>query len=474
MFGKEAYRLKATAQADFASGKISKLMFSMALPAITAQIINLLYNIVDRMYIGHIADIGATALTGIGVTFPIITLITAFSSLVGMGGAARAAIFMGRQEKDRAEEILGNCCAALLVISVTLTGLILLFCKPLLLAFGASADTIGYATGYLRIYTCGTIFVQTVMGLNMFITSQGFAQVGMKTTIIGAVINIVLDPILIFGFNMGVQGAALATILSQAVSALWVLCFLCGKKTTLRIKRKYFRLRGSIIGPVLALGSSPFIMQSTESLLSICFNTQLQRYGGDLAVGAMAILASVMQFGMLPMMGLTQGAQPIISYNYGAGNVKRVKKAFRLLLRCALLFTFVLWSACMLVPGLFVGIFSSDPALREISVWALRIYMGTFLFFGAQIACQQTFIALGQAGVSLFLALLRKVILLIPLIFLLPLFFEDKVFAVFFAEPVADFIAVVVTVTMFLLRFKKILSQMEEKEPLHPDIAAES
>ncbi|MDD3192635.1 MAG: MATE family efflux transporter [Oscillospiraceae bacterium] len=435
----------------------------MAVPAITAQIINLLYNIVDRMYIGHIPVIGATALTGVGVTFPVITLITAFSSLIGMGGAARAAIFMGRRDNLTAEEILGNCCAALLCISVVLTAVILLFCEPLLMAFGAS--TIGYAAGYLRIYAAGTIFVQTVMGLNMFITSQGFARVGMKTTIIGAACNIVLDPIFIFVLDLGVQGAAWATILSQAVSAVWVLAFLTGQKTTLHIRRAHLRLNPKIIGPVLALGISPFIMQSTESLLSICFNTQLQRFGGDSAVGAMAILTSVMQFGMLPLMGLTQGAQPIISYNFGARNADRVKKAFHLLLTCCMVFTCVLWAGCMLVPQAFILIFSSDAALVGTSVWAMRVYMGTFLFFGAQIACQQTFIALGQAAVSLFLALLRKVILLIPLIFILPLFFQDKVFAVFLAEPVADFLAVSVTVLMFTFRFRKILADLQNDPP---------
>ena len=454
--------MKKGSQADFGSGSIGKLLFSMAVPAITAQLINLLYNIVDRMYIGHIPDIGATALTGVGVTFPVTTLNTAFSTLPGWGAPARAAIFMGRQDNDTAEEILGNCCAALACVAVILTGAILIFCEPLLMAFGASADTIGYASGYLRIYASGTIFVQTVMGLNMFITCQGFAQVGMKTTIIGAVCNIILDPIFIFLFGMGVQGAALATVLSQAVSAIWVLAFLTGKKTLLRIRLSLLRIRPAIIGPVLALGVSPFIMQSTESLLSICFNTQLQRFGGDLAVGAMAILTSVMQFGMLPLMGLTQGAQPIISYNFGAGNPGRVKKTFQLLLACSLAFTFVLWSGCMFAPKIFILIFSSDSALIEISVWAMRIYMASSLFFGAQIACQQTFIALGQAAVSLFLALLRKVILLIPLIFILPFFFSDQVFAVFLAEPVADLLAVAVTSLLFFLRFRKILAELRQ------------
>ena len=454
--------MKMKNQADFGNGSIGKLIFSMAVPAITAQIINLLYNIVDRMYIGHIPEVGAAALTGVGVSFPVITLISAFSALIGMGGASRAAIYMGKQDNDTAEKILGNCFSALLIIAAVLTGVILLFCEPLLMAFGGSADTIGYAAGYLRIYAVGTVFVQIVMGLNMFITSQGFAAVGMKTTVIGAAINIILDPIFIFAFQMGVRGAALATVLSQAVSAIWVLRFLTGKQTVLRIRPAQMKISASILGPVVALGISPFIMQSTESLLSISFNTQLQKFGGDTAVGAISILTSILQFGMMPLMGLAQGAQPIISYNYGAKNPQRVKKAFFILLGCSLGFTTLLWGACQLFPKMFILIFSSDPALLATASWALRIYMAVFLFFGAQIACQQTFVALGQAVVSLFLALLRKVILLIPLIFILPLLFEDQVFAVFLAEPVADFLAVATTVCLFASRFTKILKEIED------------
>ena len=369
---------------------------------------------------------------------------------------------MGKQDNDTAEKILGNCFSALLIIAAVLTCVILLFCEPLLMAFGGSADTIGYAAGYLRIYAVGTVFVQIVMGLNMFITSQGFAAVGMKTTVIGAVINIILDPIFIFAFQMGVRGAALATVLSQAVSAIWVLRFLTGKQTVLRIRPAQMKISASILGPVVALGISPFIMQSTESLLSISFNTQLQKFGGDTAVGAISILTSILQFGMMPLMGLAQGAQPIISYNYGAKNPQRVKKAFFILLGCSLGFTTLLWGACQLFPKMFILIFSSDPALLATASWALRIYMAVFLFFGAQIACQQTFVALGQAVVSLFLALLRKVILLIPLIFILPLLFEDQVFAVFLAEPVADFLAVATTVCLFASRFTKILKEIED------------
>ena len=449
-------------QADFANGSIGKLIFSMAIPAITAQIINLLYNIVDRMYIGHIPEVGAAALTGVGVSFPVITLIAAFSALIGMGGASRAAIYMGKQDNDTAEKILGNCFSALLIIAASLTTVILLFCEPLLMAFGASADTIGYAAGYLRIYAVGTVFVQIVMGLNMFITSQGFAAVGMKTTMIGAVINIVLDPIFIFGLKMGVQGAALATILSQAVSALWVLRFLTGKKTILRIRPAQMKVSWQILGPVIALGISPFIMQSTESLLSISFNTQLQKFGGDVAVGAISILTSIMQFGMMPLMGLTQGAQPIISYNFGARNPARVKGAFRLLLIACLVYSVSLWLCIMAFPQAFAGLFTGNEALINLCRWAMRVYMGASFVMGAQLACQQTFIAIGNAKYSMFLAILRKIILLIPLIYILPPFFTDKVMAVFLAEPIADALAVATTVTLFTVQFRKTIRAMEE------------
>ncbi|HIU48930.1 MAG TPA: MATE family efflux transporter [Candidatus Avimonoglobus intestinipullorum] len=441
--------------------KIGKLLLNLALPAITAQIINLLYNLVDRIYIGHIPEIGSAALTGVGVTFPIIMIVSAFSSLVGMGGAPQASIMMGRKDHRGALKVVGNCVSFLTIIAVLLTAAILIFKRDLLMLFGASENTIGYAEDYLTIYALGTIFVQYALGLNMFITCQGFAKTSMLTVLIGAVLNIILDPIFIFGFGMGVQGAALATILSQAVSAVWVVKFLCGKKTTLKIKRENLRLQKEIILPVLALGVSPFIMQSTESLLFVCLNSSLQRYGGDIAVGAMTILSSVMQLATLPLQGLTQGAQPIVSYNFGAQKLDRVKKAFQLLLLSAMAFSTAIWLGVMLLPRAFAGLFTNDTALIDYTAGSLRVYFAAGLVMGAQMACQQTFIALGNAKSSVFLALLRKVILLIPLIYILPLFLEDQVFAVFLAEPIADTLAAATTVTMFTVSFKKLMKNQK-------------
>ena len=442
---------------------VGKLLASLAAPAIAAQIVNLLYNMVDRIYIGHIPGVGSLALTGLGVTLPVITLVSAFAALIGFGGAPRASIAMGKGDNEKAEKILGNCVFTLIVLAVLLTGIFTIFAEPILYAFGASKDTIVYALPYLKIYVCGSICVMFTTGLNAFITSQGFASVGMKTVMIGAGLNIVLDPVFIFGLHMGVRGAALATVLSQAVSAVWVLSFLCGKKTILRIKKKNMKFRFDIMGPVLALGISPFIMQSTESLLSVCFNTSLQKYGGDIAVGAMTILASVMQFSMMPLQGLSQGMQPIVSYNYGAGNMERVKKAFLLTLRSCLCYSLTIWALAMLIPGGLAKIFSSDAATVEYTRWAMRIYMAAAGIFGAQIACQQTFVALGKAVHSLFLAVLRKIILLIPMIYILPHFFEDKVFAVFLAEPVSDLLAVTTTVTLFFCTAWKLMKPKKQE-----------
>ena len=436
---------------------VGKLLFSLALPAITAQIVNVLYNMVDRMYIGHIPNIGAQALTGVGVTMPIIMLVSAFAALVSMGGAPRASIMMGKGKKDVAEQILGNCTAALVIVALLLTVVIQLFGRDLLLMFGASENTIGYAWEYMSVYSLGTIFVQLTLGMNAFITAQGFSKVSMLTVMIGAVCNIILDPIFIFGFDMGVKGAALATIISQAISAVWVLYFLVGRKTHLRIKKENLVIRPKVFMPCVALGLSPFIMQSTESVLSVCFNSSLLKYGGDMEVGAMTILSSCMQFSMLPLQGLTQGAQPITSYNYGAQNKERVKKCFYLLLRACLIYSGVLWALLMLLPGVFAGIFTSDPELIQITAHAMRIYMAVSVLFGLQLACQQTFISMGNAKTSVFLALLRKVILLIPLIYILPRFLPNKVDAVFLAEPVADMIAVSVTAILFFTSFRKYL-----------------
>ena len=443
---------------------IGKLLAELAIPSITAQIINMLYNMVDRIYIGHMPQVGTLALTGVGICFPIITLISAFCSLIGTGGAPQAAIRMGEKNYKAAERILSNCVTILLILSVVLTALFLLSGRQLLLLFGASAKTLPYALDYMNIYVLGTVFVMISLGLNSFISTQGFARTSMLTVVIGAVINIVLDPVFIFVFDMGVRGAALATILSQCVSSIWVLRFLTGKKTVLRIRLREMRLEKRYVLPVLALGLSPFIMESTESLLSICFNASLQKYGGDLAVGSMTILTSSMQILSMPLNGLTQGAQPIISYNYGAGRTDRVRKAFRLLFLCAVSFSGLYWALNMLFPTLFVSLFSNTPKLKDMASWALRIYMAGCFINGVQTGCQRTFVALGQAKISLFLALLRKIILLIPMICVFPLFFQDKVFAVFLAEPVADLLAGCTTFTMFMLSFNKILNKTKASQ----------
>lgn len=446
---------------ELATQSIGRLMLKLSIPAVAAQLVNMLYNMVDRMYIGRIPGSGALALTGMGVCMPVILLISAFAALVSMGGAPRASIKMGAQLPGEAEQILGNCTTALLAIAAVLTVVFLAFAEPLLLLFGASADTLGYALDYMRIYVMGTVFVQLALGLNAFITAQGFATTSMLTVLIGAVLNIVLDPIFIFVFGMGVKGAALATVLSQAVSALWVVSFLRGKKTALRLQAKNLRPVAAVILPCLALGLSPFIMQSTESILMIAFNTSLQKYGGDLAVGAMTILSTVMQFTMLPLVGFSQGAQPITSYNYGAKNAGRVKAAFMALLKVSVLFSVVLWLAAQLFPQIFASIFTSDATLVAYAARYLRIYMAASCLMGVQLACQQTFIAIGNAKASLFLALLRKVFLLIPLIYILPALMTDKVTAVFLAEPVADFIAVATTAALFAVQFRKALRTLE-------------
>ena len=444
---------------ELATKPVGRLLFSLALPAITAQVVNVLYNMVDRMYIGHIPVVGATALTGLGVTLPVILLVSAFATLASMGGAPCASIMMGKGRKEDAERILGNCTMALVVMAVLLTAAILIFGRQALLVFGADQETIGYAWDYLSIYALGTIAVQVALGLNAFITAQGFSRTSMLTVLIGAVLNIILDPVFIFALNMGVRGAALATILSQAVSAVWVVRFLTGKKTHLRIRVPYLRISAKVYLPCVALGLSPFFMQFTESVLYVCFNSSLLRYGGNLAVGAMTILSSVMQFSLLPLQGLTLGAQPIVSFNYGAGNKERVRACLRMLIVACTVYSAALWALAMLAPQLFAAIFTTDPALRDMTVHALRIYMGATGLFGIQMGCQQTFVAMGNAKTSVFLALLRKVFLLIPLIFILPCFLPNKVDAVFLAEPISDFIAVCVTGTMFYRSFTRYLKE---------------
>lgn len=446
---------------------VGSLLRKLAIPSVTAQLINMLYNIVDRIYIGHMPEHGAMALTGVGVCMPIIMIVTAFASVSSTGGAPRSSIFMGKQDYEKAEKTLGNCFFMQIFISVILTAVLLLWSRDFLLAFGASKRTIPYATDYMNIYALGTVFVQLTLGMNAFISAQGFAKTSMLSVIIGAVCNITLDPIFIFGFHMGVQGAALATIISQAISAVWVLSFLCGKKTILRLKLSHIRFFPEIALPCIALGASTFVMQSSESIISICFNSSLLKYGGDVAVGAMTILTSVMQFAMLPLQGLGQGAQPIISYNYGAKNPSRVKQAFFLLLKCSCLYAVIFWVLVLAVPSVFVQMFTTDTALISFTVNAIRIYFAVTVLFGIQVACQMTFIAINNAKSSIIVAVVRKFVLLIPLIYLMPhLFTADKCRAVYMAEPVADVIAVSFTSILFFHQFRKELSMEPSQKKL--------
>ena len=442
---------------DLGKGSIPRLLAQLAIPAVVAQIVNLLYNIVDRIYIGHIPGIGAAALTGVGLFAPLLMLINAFAMLSGSGGAPRAAIFMGKKDNETAEKIMGNCFSLILLFAVGLTVLCSIFTPRLLRLFGASDATLPYAVEYARIYIFGSIFVLIVLGMNLFITTQGFSKISMMTTLIGAVINVILDPIFIFVLDMGVRGAAIATVLSQAVGAIWVLRFLTGKKTILKLKLSNMKLDPKVFGPCLALGISSFVMISTESLLSISFTSSLARYGGDVAVGAMTIITSVNQLITMPLQGICQGGQPIISYNFGAGNKDRVKKAFFTQFCVCVTFTIAGWLIMMIAPQLFAGLFTSDMTLVDFTSWALHNYMAGIFSLGFQVSCQQSFMALGQAKVSLLLACLRKIVLLIPLIFILPCFLADKVFAVFLAEPISDILAAIVTTITFLTRFDKIL-----------------
>ena len=444
---------------DLGRDPVFRLVCRLAIPTMLAQLVSVLYSIVDRIYIGHISGVGAAALTGVGLFTPILMLINAFAMLAGSGGAPRAAISMGKKDNKTAEQILGNCFALLVLMAITLTVIFFILAPKLLTLFGASAKTLPYAVAYARIYILGSIFVLIVLGMNPFITTQGFAKISMLTTIIGAVINIILDPIFIFVFNLGVRGAAIATVLSQAVGAIWILRFLSGEKTILHLKKENFRLQKNIILPCLALGVSTFVMLSTESILSISFTSSLSRYGGDIAVGAMTIITSISQLATLPLQGICQGGQPIMSYNFGAGNKDRVKKAFFTQFKVCAIFTTLFCIIVTAFPRLFAGIFSNNTELITYTAWALRIYMAGIFSLGFQVCCQQSFMALGQAKVSLLLACLRKLILLIPLIFILPLFIQNKVFAVFLAEPISDILAAIITTLTFLSRFNKILDK---------------
>lgn len=439
---------------------VGRLLFRLSVPAVVAQMINMLYNIVDRIYIGHMPGDGSLALTGVGVCMPIIMIVTAFAALVSSGGAPRASIFMGKKDPDTAEKILGGCFALQVILSVILTVVLLLGNERFLLAFGASANTIPYATAYMNIYALGTIFVQLTLGMNAFITAQGNAKTGMLTVIIGAACNIVLDPIFIYGFHLGVRGAALATVISQAVSCIWVVSFLSSKRSMLRLKTKNFFAGPKVVLPCVALGLATFIMQGSESIISVCFNSSLLKYGGDMAVGAMTILSSVMMFAMLPLQGLGQGAQPVCSYNYGAKNVDRVKKTFCLLLICSLTYATLLWAVLELFPQVFAGIFTSDLELRSYAARVLRIYCGAMFMMGIQMACQMTFVSMGKAVCSIIVAVVRKFVLLIPLIYIVPHLVSDPTIGVYLAEPIADFLAVTFTMILFAVQFKKALGKI--------------
>ncbi len=439
---------------------IGRLLFKLSIPTVIAQLINMLYNIVDRIYIGHIPGDGSLALTGVGVCMPVIMIVSAFAALVSSGGAPRASIYMGKQDNQSAEQILGNCFALQIIVSLILTAVLLIWSEDLLLAFGASENTISYATAYMRIYAFGTLFVQLTLGMNAFITAQGFTTISMVSVLIGAICNITLDPVFIFAFHMGVKGAALATVLSQAISTIWVVRFLCGRKTEIHLQKKYMHLKSKVIIPCVTLGLAAFIMQASESVVTVCFNSSLLRYGGDIAVGAMTILTSVMQFAMLPLQGIAQGAQPISSYNYGARNADRVKKTFRLLLITCFTYSTILWAAVQLVPEVFVSIFTADADLVAFTAPMLKIYLGGLFLFGIQIACQMTFTSLGKAVNSIVVAVVRKFVLLLPLIYIMPHVISNPTVGVYMAEPIADVIAVLFTSILFSVQFKKALAQI--------------
>ena len=440
---------------------VGKLLIKLAVPTVIAQLVNMLYNIVDRIYIGHMPGDGSLALTGVGVCLPVILIVSAFAAFVASGGAPRASIAMGKGDHDQAEKLLGGCFTMQVCISLVLMAVLLLFGRDMLLLFGASENTIDYAWEYLQVYALGTLFVELTLGMNAFITAQGFARIGMYTVLIGAVANIALDPLFIFELKMGVRGAALATILSQGISCAWVIFFLRGEKTFLRLKKENLLPGFRLLLPCIALGAAAFIMQASESVISVCFNSSLLKYGGDLAVGAMTILSSVMQFAMLPLQGIAQGAQPITSYNYGAGNSSRVKESFLLLLKVCMTYSLLLWAAIMAFPGAFARIFTPEPELIAFTALALRVYCGALFLFGVQIACQMTFVSIGNAPCSILVAVLRKFILLLPLIFLLPHILPDKTMAVYTAEPVADSIAMTCTALLFFFQFRKALKKLD-------------
>ncbi len=446
-----------------ATAPVPKLLISLAIPSVIAQIVNLLYNIVDRIYIGHMDSADSTALTGVGLCFPIICLIGAFTMLIAQGGAPRAAIFMGKGDNKSAQKILGGCFSALIIISAVLTAVFLIFSEKLLWMFGASADTIGYALDYVNIYTLGSIFVMISMGLNLFISTQGFTLFSMATVLIGAGLNIILDPIFIFVLDMGVKGAAVATVISQGVSAVWTLLFLTGKKTKLQLNFSDMKPDMKLLLPCLGLGLAPFVMQSTEAVINIAFNSSLQNYGGDIAVGTMTVATTIMQVIWTPAQGIAMGAQPIISFNYGAKNPDRCIKAIKTMLILTGIYFLSLWLTVEFFPKTLMGIFTDDSLLLE-NYNLIRIYVGATGFFFFQTTAQQGLVAVGKAKASLFIACLRKLILLVPLIYILPQFFENKVFAVFLAEPVSDTISIITASIIFIFVFGGEMKKLKKEK----------
>lgn len=446
-----------TREERMATQSIGKLMVSMTFPAILAQIINVLYSVIDRIYIGHMEGVGASALTGVGVTFCITMFVSAFSAFISNGAAPLAAIWLGKGDREHAEKILGNSVSFLLLCAVVLMAFFYAFQRPLLYMFGASDATIGYAMDYLSIYLAGTLFVELSLGLNAFIICQSRAETAMLSVLIGAIANIVLDPIFIFGMHMGVRGAATATIISQGLSAAWVLAFLFGRKTSLKIRRSCMRLDKGILGSVLSLGISPFVMNATESFISIVLNHGLQAYGGDTHVGSLTIMQSIMQFFSAPLSGFTQGMAPIVSYNYGAKNFGRVRLLYRWLIGICFGFRFLTTATVMLFPRFYAGFFTTEPELVTLTGRVMPVFMAGMLVFGLQNGIQPTFLALGQAKVSLFIAVLRKIVLLIPLAIILPHFMG--VMGVYYAEPISDIISAATATALFMVNIKKILSE---------------
>ena len=451
--------LKVTASREerMASEPIGRLMASMALPAILAQVINILYSIIDRIYIGHMEGVGANALTGVGVTFCITVFISAFSAFISNGAAPLAAIWLGKGDREHAEKILGNSVSFLGICTIVLMAFFYAFLKPLLYMFGASDATIGYAADYLSIYLVGTLFVELALGLNAFIICQSQSGIAMLSVLIGAVANIILDPVFIFVLRMGVKGAAVATIISQGLSAIWVVSFLLSKRSSIKIRRECMRLDGKILGSVFSLGISPFIMNATESFISIVLNRGLQVYGGDLYVGSLTIMQSIMQLFSAPVNGFTQGMAPVVSYNYGAKNFSRVRQLYIWVIGMCFGFRLITTVTCMVFPEFYAGFFTNERELVELTGQVMPVFMAGMIVFGLQNGIQPVFLALGQAKVSLFIATLRKIILLIPLAMILPRFLG--VMGVYYAEPISDMISAVTATTLFMLNIKKILSE---------------